>query len=151
VLAQSQTPKPPCSSTKVASGQLSVGADAAFFNAGQSWSAGPGANTAGQVFWDGTAATTSSGYGAKLTAGLNFSFSFSTSVLPSGMQPNSGTGSYFEAQGDFLLGGGFTVSTSADGTSITIGLRPSVGFAAYAGSGTTTDSTIASNPLTCTP
>lgn len=141
-----QTTKPPCGTVRA--GQLAVGASAAFFNSGRNWSAGPGANTAAQAFWKGSAGKVTAGWGVELTAGLSFTLSLSTSVLPPGMVENwSPTGTYGELQGDFVLGGG--ISWSFDDGSITIGLKPSVGFAAYYGQGTTTDSTIATSPLTC--
>jgi hypothetical protein len=146
VLAQS--PKPPCGSVK--SGQISVGGDADWFSHGKDWSAGPGVNTSGQVFWNGTEGTATKGYGGKLSAGLSFSFSFSTSVLPPGMHLNTGSGTFWELQGDFLLGGGLRVETSADGSSISVDLKPSAGFAAYLGQGTVTSNSIASQPFTCT-
>ena len=140
----------PCG--KVAEGQIAVGADAAFFGHGANWSAGPGVNTAGQVFWRGSSGSPTSGWGAKLSAGLSGSLSFSTSVLPTGMVENwLPTGTTWELQGDFVLGGGLVIGRSADGSSVTFNLKPSVGFAAYIGEGTTTDSTIASRPVTCTP
>jgi hypothetical protein len=61
------------------------------------------------VFWRATTGSATQGYGAKLSAGGSFSFSFSTSVLPPGMNLNSGAGTYWEFQGDFLLGGGLRV------------------------------------------
>ena len=129
-------------------GQLTVGASAAFFNSGKNWSAGPGLNTAGQAFWKGSGGQVTKGWGGELTAGLNFTLSLSTSVLPPGMVENwAPTGTYGELQGDFVIGGG--ISWSFDDGSITIGLKPSLGFAAYYGQGTTTDSTIATSPLTC--
>lgn len=107
-------------------------------------------NSAGQFFWRGTQDTPTKGYGGKLTLGLDFSFSFSTSILPPGMHLNIGSGTYWEFQGDFLLGGGLRVETSSDGKSVTIDLKPSAGFAAYLGEGKTNSNTIASHPLTCT-
>lgn len=143
---QQTAPKQPCGTVRA--GQVAVGASAGFFNRGGNWSAGPGANTAGQVFWKGSAGKVTNGWGAELTAGLSFTFSFSTSALPPGMVENwAPTGTYGELQGDFVLGGG--ISWSLDDGSITIGLKPSVGFAAYLAEGTTTDSTIASSPITC--
>jgi hypothetical protein len=61
------------------------------------------------------------------------------------------TGTTWEIQGDFVIGGGFVIGRSPDGSSLTFNLKPSVGFAAYIGEGTTTDSTIASQPVTCKP
>ena len=147
-LAQSPKPLPPCG--KVGEAQLAGGADAAFFGHGRNWSAGPGVNTAGQGFWRGTGGTPTRGYGVKLSAGLSLSLSVSASVLPTGMVENwLPTGTTWEIQGDFVLGGGLVVGRSPDGSSVSINLKPSVGFAAYVGEGTTTDSTIASRPLTC--
>jgi hypothetical protein len=140
--------KPPCGDAAFTA-QLSVGADADWFSHGSDVSAGPGFNTSWQSFWRATMGEATEGLGAKLSAGLNFSFSFSSSVLPPGMYLNSGNGTYWEAQGDFLLGGGLRVETSADGSSISVDLKPSVGFAAYIGRGTTTDNTIASHPTSC--
>lgn len=145
--AQSQNPLPPCG--KGVAGQLAFGADADWFSHGKDWSAGPGANSNGQVFWNATTGTAQQGYGAKLSAGGSFSFSFSAAALPPGMNLNSGSGTFWEFQGDFLLGGGLRVETSADGTSVSVDLKPSVGFAAYYGTGTTTSNTIASHPSGC--
>lgn len=103
------------------------------------------------MFWNGTEGTATNGWGAKLTAGLSLDFSLSTSVLPPGMNLNTDRGSYWEAQGDFLLGGGIRVEWSKDGSSVSIDLKPSVGFAAYLGEGKTNTNSIASNPLTCKP
>jgi hypothetical protein len=147
VLAQSPKPLPPCGNG--VAGQLAFGADADWFSHGKDWSAGPGANSNGQVFWNATTGTATKGYGAKLSAGASFSFSFSTAVLPPGMNLNSGSGTFWEFQGDFLLGGGLRVETSADGSSISVDLKPSVGFAAYYGIGTVSNNTIASNPRGC--
>jgi hypothetical protein len=84
----------------------------------------------------------------KLTAGLTITGSLSTSVLPTGMVENwLPNGSTFEVQGDLFLGGGFVITTSPDGSSISLNLKPSVGFAYYVGSGT---SKMATKPPTCT-
>ena len=59
-----------------------------------------------------------------------------TSLMP--------TGAYSELQGDFIIGGG--LAWASDGKSLTINVKPSVGFAAYYGSWESTDSTIAARP-----
>jgi RHS repeat-associated protein len=140
---------PPCSD--VLEGQISLGADAAFFGYGANWSGGPGVNAAGQVFWRGTAGDPTSGWGAKLTAGLGGSVSYTTVVPPGMVESWLPTGTTWEIQGSFIVGGGFVVSTSTDGSGVSFGFRPSVGFAAYIGEGTTTDSTMATPPVGCRP
>jgi hypothetical protein len=145
---QGKQSKPPCGNVMEA--QAAFGADAALFGSGANWSAGPGINTSGQVFWRGTAGNPTSGWGGKLSAGLSFTGSLSTSVLPTGMvQSWVPNGTTWEIQGDFVIGGGFVITTSPDGSSVSINLKPSVGFAAYVGTGTATDSTMSTGPLTC--
>lgn len=129
-------------------GQIAVGGDAAWFSHGVNWSGGPGANSAGQVFWRGSSGNVEDGWGFKLTAGVTFTFSLRTSALPKGMVENwAPTGTYGEIERDFFLGGG--VSWSVDDGSITINLKSSVGFAWYSGHGRSTDSTIASGARIC--
>jgi|ERR1700733_3379928 len=84
-MAQSPKQLPPCGNGF--SAQLSFGADADWFSNGKDWSAGPGANSNGQAFWNATVGTATQGYGAKLTAGGSLSFSFS-SAAPQQVAPS---------------------------------------------------------------
>lgn len=133
----------------VVSLQATFGGEAKFMDAGKDFSGGPGVNSAGQLFWQGTESTVTDGLGAILGAGLSFSFNVADSVLPTGINESFEQGTFWEAHGAALLGGGIRFDRSPGSTSVTVEIKGMVGVGLFVGEGTTDNSVMATGPLGC--